>query len=120
LFRPASGALQSSWHPPGGAHISLAAQQGQYIALAYGSAEVQVLYCSGGTGRLQEERVLALPQQASALALFQLSGGSGAAGEVRCGPVLLPRDWNSDLLLSVPATSTPFADSPVPTWPAAL
>ena len=91
VFRPSSGTVQSSWRPPGGAHISLAAQQGQHIALGYGSTEVQVLYCSSGAGRLQEERLLALPQQASALALFHLGGGSGAAGEVRPPMLLLLR-----------------------------
>lgn len=37
LFRPAGGAPVSCWSPPVGAHVSLAAQQGQYVALACGA-----------------------------------------------------------------------------------
>ena len=42
-----------------------------------------MLYCGGGTGQMREERLLRLPQQASALALFQPGqGGCNAGGEV--------------------------------------
>lgn len=89
VFRPAAaGAALSTWLPPGGGLVSLAALQGQYLALACGSA-VQVLYC-GGTGRLQEECQVALPQQASALALFELGGGSQASGRRRWYVPCLP------------------------------
>ncbi|KAL4458059.1 hypothetical protein ABPG75_012924 [Micractinium tetrahymenae] len=81
VFRPsAGGAVLSSWSPPSGAQVSLAAQQGQYLALACG-ALLQVLYC-GGTGRLQQECQLELPQQASALTLFQLGTAGQEGGEV--------------------------------------
>lgn len=77
VFKPSTGAAVGTWQPPGGGPITLAAQQGQYIAAACG-ALVQVLHCTA-TGRLQEEQELTLPQQASALALFQL--GSEVGGE---------------------------------------
>lgn len=90
MFKPSAGAADAvaAWQPPGGAAITLAAHQGQHLAVACG-AEVQVLHCSV-TGRLQQERELALPQQASALALFELGGEvrrSGAgSGQWRRGP----------------------------------
>lgn len=72
IFMPGSGERLSSWAPPSGSSVTLAAQHGQHVALASG-AHVHLLYCSS-TGRLPEECQLDLPQQASALTLFQLGG----------------------------------------------
>lgn len=86
VFRPgaASGAAeQSSWQPPGGALITLAAQQGQHVAVACGR-HVQVLHCAAGTGQLQPERQITLPQQASSLALFQLGERSRSEVGLMC------------------------------------
>ncbi len=81
---PSSGERLSSWVPPGGSSVTLAAQHGQHVVLACG-ATVHLLYCST-TGRLQEERQLSLPQQASALTLFQL-GATGGSEVSRAGMV---------------------------------
>eukprot|EP00887_Chlorella_sp_A99_P001486 scaffold8.g1486.t1 len=78
VTRLADGGLVSSWRPAG--PISLAALHGSFLALASGS-DVQVLYVSHATGKLQEDRRLVLEQQASSLALFELPepGSEGAS-----------------------------------------
>ncbi|PRW18316.1 DNA damage-binding 1 [Chlorella sorokiniana] len=80
VFMPGTGEALSSWAPPSGSAVTLAAQHGQHVALACG-ATVHLLYCSG-SGRLQEERHLSLPQQASALTLFRLGTDGRTEGEL--------------------------------------